>query len=117
LNILAEIQKRIPGFPLVLHGASSVPLKEVERINKAGGKLQEDAKGTDARELLEAIRMGVCKINIATDMRLIWTRIHREFFQNSPEKFDMVVPGKAYMDELETFVSAKCQSLFPGLKP
>jgi fructose-bisphosphate aldolase class II len=116
LDILAEIQNRIPGFPLVLHGASSVPLTEVERINKAGGKLQEDAKGMNAIELLEAIKLGVCKINIATDMRLIWTRIHREFFLNTPEKFDMVVPGRAYMDELETFVASKCKSLHSNLK-
>ncbi len=115
LNILAEIQKRIPGFPLVLHGASSVPLREVERINMAGGKLQEDAKGTKEKELLDAIKMGVCKVNIATDMRLIWTRIHREFFKASPEKFDMVVPGRTYMDELEDFVAAKCMALNPNL--
>jgi fructose-bisphosphate aldolase class II len=111
LNILAEIKNRIPGFPLVLHGASSVPANEVERINNAGGNLQADARGTDANELLEAIRLGVCKVNIATDMRLIWTRVHREFFLNSPEKFDMVVPGKEYMQELETFVAQKCLSL------
>jgi fructose-bisphosphate aldolase class II len=115
LNILSEIQKRIPGFPLVLHGASSVPLVEVERINRAGGKLQKDAKGTNAKELLEAIHLGVCKINIATDMRLIWTRVHREFFQNSPEKFDMVVPGRTYMEELATFVAEKCKTLNPNL--
>lgn len=111
LNILAEIQNRIPGFPLVLHGASSVPADEVRRINRAGGNLQADARGTDANELLEAIRLGVCKVNIATDMRLIWTRVHREFFLNTPEKFDMVVPGKEYMQELETFVAKKCLSL------
>ena len=58
LNILAEIQNRIPGFPLVLHGASSVPADEVERINNAGGNLHADARGTDANELLEAIRLG-----------------------------------------------------------
>lgn len=113
LNILSEIQHGLPGFPLVLHGASAVPVNEVERINKAGGRLQEDAKGTDEMELLEAIRMGVCKVNIATDMRLIWTRIHREFFLNNPEKFDMVVPGRTYMDELESFVASKCLALNP----
>ncbi len=111
LNILAEIQQRIPGFPLVLHGASTVPYEEVNRINLAGGKIREDAKGADDLELLEAIKYGVCKINIATDMRLIWTRIHREFFRDSPELFDMVVPGRAYMKALETFVSHKCNFL------
>lgn len=111
LNILAEIQKRIPGFPLVLHGASSVPLNEVTRINLSGGKISEDAKGADDNELLEAIKYGVCKINIATDMRLIWTRIHREFFRDMPEKFDMVVPGREYMEALESFVYQKCKFL------
>jgi len=111
LDILAEIKKQMPGFPLVLHGASAVPISEVERINRAGGQISTDAKGTDEKELLQAIRLGVCKVNIATDMRLIWTRIHREFFRNTPEKFDMVVPGKEYMDELETFVAQKCLSL------
>jgi len=108
LHILKQIQQQLPGFPLVLHGASAVPTEEVERINLAGGHLKTDAKGTAANELLQAIKLGVCKINIATDMRLIWTRVHREFFQYEPEKFDMVVPGKQYMDELEKFVANKC---------
>lgn len=111
LNILAEIQKRVPGFPLVLHGASAVPREEVERINLAGGKINESAKGADDIELLEAIKYGVCKINIATDMRLIWTRIHREFFRDFPGLFDMVVPGRAYMNALESYVSQKCTLL------
>ena len=108
LNILSEIQKRLPGFPLVLHGASSVPREEVIRINSAGGEIREEAKGLENKEILEAIKYGVCKINIATDMRLLWTRIHREFFRSFPEKFDMVIPGKQYMDALESFVSEKC---------
>lgn len=111
LNILAEIQKRVPGFPLVLHGASAVPHEEVNRINLAGGKIREDARGADDNELLEAIKFGVCKINIATDMRLIWTRIHREFFRDTPEKFDLVIPGQEYMDVLEMFVAEKCKFL------
>lgn len=111
LDILAEIQRRIPGFPLVLHGASAVPIEEVIRINASGGKIREDAKGANDAELLEAIRLGVCKVNIATDMRLIWTRIHREFFQNTPGLFDMVVPGREYMAALEMFVAEKCNFL------
>lgn len=111
LDILAEIQRLIPGFPLVLHGASTVPIKEVERINAAGGKIREDAKGVNDKELLEAIQLGVCKVNIATDMRLIWTRIHREFFKNLPDQFDMVVPGREYMSVLESFVAEKCKFL------
>lgn len=113
LNILSEIQKRLPGFPLVLHGASAVPLNEVKRINEAGGKIRDVAKGVDDNELFTAIKLGVVKINIATDMRLIWTRIHREFFRDEPDKFDMVIPGKSYMLELEEFVSQKCAFLNP----
>lgn len=116
LNILAEIQKRAPGFPLVLHGASAVPHEEVKRINNAGGQIKKDAKGTDEKELLEAITFGVCKVNIATDMRLIWTRIHREFFRDTPEKFDMVIPGIEYMNALETFVAEKCTFLMANKK-
>lgn len=111
LDILAEIQRRLPGYPLVLHGASAVPYEEIIRINNAGGQLKEDAKGTDESELLQAIASGVCKINIATDMRLIWTRVHREFFLQQPDKFDPVIPGKIYMDALEDFVAGKCKML------
>ena len=111
LDLLGKIQELLPGFPLVLHGASSVPANEVERINNAGGCIRADAKGTSNSELLQAIKLGVCKINIATDMRLIWTRVHREFFRDEPDKFDMVIPGTIYMDELEKFVIQKCLSL------
>ncbi len=111
LNILKEMQQRIPGFPLVLHGASAVPAEEVNRINLAGGTISPGAKGTNDEELLKAINFGVCKVNIATDMRLIWTRIHREFFRDSPELFDMVIPGKTYMNVLEAFVAQKCTFL------
>ena len=111
LEILRDIQKKMPGYPIVLHGASNVPLQEVERINLAGGKLKSDAKGVDEKELIEAIKLGVTKINIATDIRLIWTRIHREFFKNTPELFDPVIAGKEYMEELKKFVAEKSQSL------
>jgi len=116
LSILAEIQNLLPGFPLVLHGASAVPLDEVTRINKAGGEISAGAKGVDENELLLAIRYGVTKINIATDMRLIWTRVHREFFIEKPDKFDMVIPGLEYMDGLELFVAEKCTFLMSNNK-
>jgi fructose-bisphosphate aldolase, class II len=116
LDVLKQIQKELPGYPLVLHGASSVPVKEIERINKAGGSIKSDAKGINPDELLQAIQLGICKVNIATDMRLIWTRVHREYFLNEPSKFDMVIPGKIYMDELEKFVANKCQLLKGELK-
>lgn len=111
LNILEKIQKQLPGFPIVLHGASNVPLDEIEKINQYGGNISSDAKGVNKDEMLEAIKLGVSKINIATDLRLIWTRIHREFFNNSPELFDPVIPGKIYIEELTKFVNEKCQSL------
>ena len=111
LDILKEIQKRLPRFPLVLHGGSAVNLNEIERINAAGGQLGTDAKGVSEQELLKAIELGVCKINIATDARLIWTRVHREFFEFSPAQFDPVIPGKTFMNELEKFNLEKFELL------
>lgn len=111
LDILSEISHSLPGFPLVLHGASSVPVMEIVRINHAGGRLKNSAKGTQKKDLEQAIALGVCKINIATDIRLIWTRVHREFFLLHPEMFDMVIPGKEFMDNLQTFITAKCLDL------
>ena len=111
LDVLGRIQKALPGFPLVLHGASSVPEREVARINNAGGTLKTDARGISAGELQSAIRTGVVKINIATDMRLLWTRVCREFFLATPDLFDPVIPGKRYMEELKHLVKQKCQEL------
>jgi fructose-bisphosphate aldolase class II len=97
-HILRKIQQELPGFPLVLHGSSMVDKKEVALINQYGGKLKNDASGVTTDELQQAIKLGVCKINIATDFRLLWTRIHREFFVHTPELFDPVIPGKNYME-------------------
>ena len=110
-HIMEEIQKRLPGFPLVLHGASEVPMEEVIRINNAGGEISAKAKGVDEYSLQKAIGLGICKINIATDTRLIWARVHREFFKNTPEQFDLVVPGKAYMTAYEEFMLNKFKVL------
>ncbi|NCB06739.1 MAG: class II fructose-bisphosphate aldolase [Bacteroidia bacterium] len=110
-GILKEIKKRLPGFPLVLHGGSAVNLNEIERINSAGGQLGTDAKGVSHDELLKAIQLGICKINIATDARLIWTRVHREFFEFSPAQFDPIIPGKIFMSELEKFNLEKFELL------
>jgi fructose-bisphosphate aldolase class II len=111
LDILNQIKTMVPRFPLVLHGASEVPKGEISRINKAGGDLKESASGLKINEIHAAINSGICKINIATDMRLIWTRVHREFFKANSEKFDMVIPGKEYMTALEDFVAKKCNEL------
>ncbi len=105
-DVLAEIQKALPGFPLVMHGSSSVPQEEVARINAAGGKIA-GAKGVDDNEFKRAGELGVTKINIDTDGRLVWTRVHREFFQQTPEKFDLRDPGKVFMKEYAKFIAEK----------
>jgi fructose-bisphosphate aldolase class II len=105
-DVLADIQKVLPGFPLVMHGSSSVPQDEVERINKAGGKLQ-GAKGVDDNQFKRAATLGVTKINIDTDGRLVWTRVHREFFRDNPEQFDLRPVGKIFMSEYAKFIADK----------
>jgi fructose-bisphosphate aldolase class II len=110
LDVAAEIQRRLPGFPLVMHGSSSVPQEEVERINAAGGALK-GAKGVDENEFAKAVPLGVTKVNIDTDGRLVWTRVHREFFRDSPEKFDLRDPGKTFMAEYARFIAHKNEKL------
>lgn len=106
-DILKEIQQRLPNFPIVLHGGSAVKKEEINRINRAGGRLVESAAGVASEEIVESIKYGVCKINIATDTRLLWARIHREFFKDSPELFDPIIPGKKYMEAYEAFMVEK----------
>ena len=109
-DVLAKLQEELPGFPLVMHGSSSVPQDEVARINAAGGKLA-GAKGVDAGQFRQAATLGVTKINIDTDGRLVWTRVHREFFLEHPEKFDLRDPGKIYIAEYAKFIAAKNEYL------
>ena len=106
-DILKEIQQRLPKFPIVLHGGSAVCKEEIARINKSGGTLNEGAAGVSPEEIIKAITYGVCKINIATDMRILWARVHREFFKEKPEQFDPIVPGKEYMEAYEKFMLDK----------
>lgn len=87
LDILAEIEKRIPGFPIVLHGASSVPQDVVEEINKYGGKLK-DSIGIPEDQLRKAAASAVCKINIDSDGRLAMTGAIRKVFAENPGEFD-----------------------------
>jgi fructose-bisphosphate aldolase, class II len=108
---LSEIQKKLPGFPLVMHGSSSVPKEEVERINAAGGKLDPSAKGVDENEFVRAAKLGVTKVNIDTDGRLVWTRVHREFFRDQPAKFDFRDPGKVFVVEYANFIAHKNEKL------
>lgn len=86
-DILKEIEKQLPGFPIVLHGSSSVPQEYVATINKFGGKLK-DAVGIPEEQLREAAKSAVCKINIDSDGRLAMTAAVRQFFVEQPEKFD-----------------------------
>jgi fructose-bisphosphate aldolase class II len=108
---LAEIQQRLPGFPLVMHGSSSVPPDEVQRINAAGGKLDPSARGVNEDEFARAVPLGVVKVNIDTDGRLVWTRVHREFFRDQPEKFDFRAPGKIFVGEYAKFIAHKNEKL------
>ena len=109
-EIVEAIQELVPGFPLVLHGSSSVPQEEVERINAAGGALK-GARGVNPEQYLPAAKLGVCKINIDTDGRLVWTRVHREYFRDHPEVFDFRKPGAVYIEEYSKFIASRNELL------
>ena len=102
LDILAEIEKRIPGFPIVLHGSSSVPPELVKIINENGGKLK-DAIGIGEDQLRLAAKSAVCKINIDSDIRLAMTAAIRKVFHDKPEEFDprkYLGPARVALKEL-----------------
>jgi fructose-bisphosphate aldolase class II len=105
-DVLKKIMDIIPGFPLVMHGSSSVPQDEVARINAAGGKIA-GSMGVDVNEYLPAAKLGVTKINIDTDGRLVWTRVHREFFRDKPSEFDFRPAGKIYIEEYAKFIASR----------
>ena len=86
-DVLHAIEKKLPGFPIVLHGSSSVPQDEVDTINAHGGKLP-DAVGIPEEQLREASKSAVCKINIDSDSRLAMTAAIRKYFDEHPEHFD-----------------------------
>ncbi len=109
-EVLEAIQKRLPGFPLVMHGSSSVPQDEVARINAAGGALK-GAKGVDETQFKRAAQLGVTKVNIDTDGRLVWCRVHREHFKEHPENFDLRPPGKVFMAEYAKYIAHKNEVL------
>jgi len=109
-EVIEKIQKLLPGFPLVMHGSSSVPPEEVRRINDAGGELK-GARGVDETEISKASTMGVTKVNIDTDGRLVWCRVHRESFRDNPENFDLRPPGKIFMAEYAKYIAHKNEVL------
>jgi fructose-bisphosphate aldolase class II len=101
-DILKEIQEKLPGFPIVLHGASSVPQEYVKMINENGGKLK-DAVGVPEEQLRKAASMAVCKINIDSDLRLAMTGTIRKYFNDNPAHFDprqYLKPARANIKEI-----------------
>ena len=87
LDILEEVEKRLPGFPIVLHGSSSVPQEFVKIINENGGNMP-GAIGIPEEQLRQAARSAVCKINIDSDIRLAMTAVIRKYFAEHPDHFD-----------------------------
>ena len=101
-DVLEEVSKRLPGFPIVLHGSSSVPQEYVKMINDNGGKMP-NAIGVPEDQLREAAKLSVCKINIDSDLRLAMTGTIRQFFNEHPDKFDpreYLKPARANIKEL-----------------
>ncbi|MDA3898783.1 MAG: class II fructose-1,6-bisphosphate aldolase [Desulfobacteraceae bacterium] len=105
-DILEEIERRIPGFPIVLHGASSVIPKYVNMINQFGGKL-DDAVGIPNEQLRKAARSAVCKINIDSDGRLAMTALIRKTFAENPSEFDPRKYLGPARDELKRMIMEK----------
>ena len=101
-DILEEVQRRLPGFPIVLHGSSSVPQEYVKMINENGGNMP-DAIGVPEDQLRKAASMAVCKINIDSDLRLAMTGTIRKYFNDHPADFDprqYLKPARANIKEL-----------------
>ena len=101
-DVLKEVSKRLPGFPIVLHGSSSVPQEYVKMINEHGGKMP-NAIGVPEDQLREAAKLSVCKINIDSDLRLAMTGTVRAFLDEHPDKFDpreYLKPARANIKEL-----------------
>jgi len=101
-DVLEEVSRRLPGFPIVLHGSSSVPQEYVKMINENGGKMP-DAVGIPEEQLRKAASLSVCKINIDSDLRLAMTGTIRAYFNEHPDHFDprqYLKPARANIKEL-----------------
>ena len=110
-NILAEIEKKLPGFPIVLHGASSVPQNYVAEIEKYGGKIPNSI-GIPEEQLRKAAKSAVCKINVDSDGRLAMTAAIRKHFVEHPEDFDPRQYLSDARDELVKMYSEKNKNVF-----
>ncbi|MBW1697799.1 MAG: class II fructose-1,6-bisphosphate aldolase [Deltaproteobacteria bacterium] len=109
-DILEEVEKRVAGFPIVLHGASSVTAEHVEMINRYGGKL-ESAVGIPEEQLRKAAQSALCKINIDSDGRLAMTAVIRKIFTEKPEEFDPRKYLGPARDELISLVKHKNETV------
>ena len=89
-----------------MHGSSSVPKEWVDRINNAGGKMRRPAAWTRT-SICRPPKLGVCKVNIDTDGRLVWCAIHREAFRDDPANFDLRPPGKIFMQAYADYIVHK----------
>ena len=101
-DILEEVSRKLPGFPIVLHGSSSVPQEYVKMVNDHGGKMP-NAIGVPEDQLRQAAKLSVCKINIDSDLRLAMTGSIRKFFEEQPDKFDpreYLKPARANIKEV-----------------
>ncbi len=101
-DVLEEVVKRLPGFPIVLHGSSSVPQDYVKMINENGGRMP-DAIGIPEEQLREAAKLAVCKINIDSDLRLAMTGTIRKYMAEHPDHFDprqYLKPARANIKEM-----------------
>ena len=110
-DILEEIEERLPGFPLVLHGSSSVPQDKLALVNKYGGKMKE-AIGIPEPMLREASRHAVCKINVGTDLRVCWTGKIREYFTLHPEEFEIRKYQGPAREDVREMVRDKMRNVF-----
>ncbi|MEJ7913800.1 MAG: class II fructose-bisphosphate aldolase [Chitinophagaceae bacterium] len=110
-DVLQKIQERMPGYPLVLHGSSCIREADILEINRYGGKMNADARGVSDAEVQQAIAYGICKVNIATDLRLLWAKEYRKFFYEQPAEFDPIIPGKAYMTAYKSFIKERFEVL------
>ncbi len=107
---ITEIQKLLPNYPFVMHGSSSVPKEWVDRINKAGGNMP-DTSGVREGDYLPAAKLGVTKVNIDTDGRLVWCAVYRETFRDKPADFDPRTAGKPFMAAYADFITHKNKML------
>ncbi len=109
-DILDEVSKRLPGFPIVLHGASSVPQEFVDVINKFGGNMA-GAVGVPEDQLRKAARSAVCKINIDSDLRLAMTASVRQYLAEHPDHFDPRQYLKPAREAIKAMVAHKIKNV------